>query len=108
MPAVTQYESLIVSLGPTLNTVDEGTKRAAYEAAEAYVAERCTWSVGAGSDPAPASLVQAVRLLTSRYLARRNSPDGLAGGGDLGPVRVAAVDRDVDRLIAPWRNVVLA
>lgn len=76
----------------------------AWAAAEAYVADRCEWP----EDHPPAVLGQAVELLTRRYLARRNSPDGLVGSGEYGPVRVTTVDRDVERLIFPWRRMVLA
>lgn len=82
----------------------------AWAAAESYVEQRCTWpSDGAGNfDPAPPALIQAVGLLTARYLARRNSADGLVGMGDLGAARVPGVDRDVDRLIFPFRKVAIA
>lgn len=92
----------------------------AYQAAERWVAERCTWETaevqvddgegGATTVEQPVDvedLVQAVILLTGRYLARRNSPDGLIGMGELGVMRVAAIDRDVQNLIATHRKVVL-
>ena len=73
-----------------------------HEAAEGYISERCRWD----EDNPPASLRQAVVLLVGRYRARRNSPDGLVGMGDLGVMRVPAADRDVAALIAPHRRVV--
>lgn len=76
----------------------------AWQAAEAYVAARCEWE---GPD-APQDLVEAVLLLSARYVARRNSPDGFVGMGEFGPARVPVSDRDVDRLIFPWRRTVLA
>ena len=85
--------------------------RVAWAAAEGYIASRCSWpayDTDGRALPAPAALVQAVRLLTARYLARHNSPDGLAAaGGELGPVRVAGTDRDVEALIGPYRRVVI-
>ncbi|MFT4295638.1 MAG: hypothetical protein QM582_09530 [Micropruina sp.] len=82
---------------------------AAYKAAEAATRKRCRWPY-ADSDgdpiPAPDDLVQAVILRTGRYMARANSPDGLVGMGDLGMMRVSSVDRDIERLEAPWRPVV--
>jgi len=89
---------------------DEARVLTAWRAAEGFVAARCRWPMLAADgvtplDP-PDELRQAVMLLTSRYLARWNSPDGLVGAGELGPVRVATVDRDVSALIAPWRTVV--
>lgn len=83
---------------------DSDQVRTAWEAAEAYVAERTHVDEG----PSPAALVQAVYLLTARYLARRNSPEGFVGLGDLGPARVPINDRDVERLIDPWRRFPVA
>lgn len=92
--------------------LDQSAVESAYRAAEAYVGVRVTWAPiddAAGFvPPAPNDLVQAVQLITARYLARKNSPDGFVGMGDLGLARVGATDRDVDRLIAPWRKQVLA
>lgn len=77
----------------------------AWLAGEAYVAGRTH------RDPAltpPSDLVLAVDLLTARYLARRNSPDGMVGLGDLGPAHVAYTDADVERLLNPWRFFAVA
>lgn len=74
-------------------------------AAESYVASRCQWVPDADGH-APGDLVQAVRLLVARYLARRNSPDGFVGMSEFGPARIATVDRDIESLIAPYRRVV--
>ena len=92
----------------------------AYQAAERWIAKRCRWKTelvevddGEGGtteveQPVDVEdLVQAVILLTGRYMARRNSPDGLVGMGELGVMRVAAIDRDVQSLIAPNRIVVV-
>lgn len=88
----------------------------AYQAAERWVAHRCTWKTVEQEDedgnpievPVDVEdLVQAIVLLTGRYLARQNSPDGLVGMGDLGVMRVSAVDRDVQSLIAPYRKIVV-
>jgi hypothetical protein len=56
----------------------------------------------------PDDLVLAVCLQTQRLLARRNSPDGLVGMGDLGMARVPVSDSDIASLIAPWRFVVVS
>lgn len=81
----------------------------AIAAADAWVDARTRWpetqSDGVPLEP-PSDLVQACRLLASRYLARRNSPDGFVGMGEMGPARITTVDRDVESLIAPWRPVV--
>jgi len=72
-------------------------------AAESWIASRCRVPA---EGPAPAALVQAVRLFVARHLARRNSPDGFIGMSELGPARIASVDRDIETLIAPYRKLV--
>lgn len=81
----------------------------AHAAAESFVSSRARWprvaSDGTLLDP-PGAIVEAIKLMTARYLQRRNSPDGLVGMGDMGAVRVTSVDRDVVALIAPWSPAV--
>lgn len=103
----------------------------AHKAAEAHVATRTgsRWSYSDKLDPVtgdvvrdawgvpvlvwdpdvepPGDLVLAVMLLAHRYLARRNSPDGLAGLGDGLVGRVPISDRDADRLMGPWLPVIV-
>jgi hypothetical protein len=38
-------------------------------------------------------------LLASRLYKRRNSPEGVAGWGDLGVIRIVASDPDIARLL---------
>jgi len=54
----------------------------------------------------PDDLRLACLLRCARYLARRNSPEGIVGFGDFGPARVTTVDRDVAALEAPYLPVV--
>lgn len=42
---------------------------------------------------------EAIVLLASRLYKRRNSPEGVAGWGDLGVIRVVASDPDIHRLL---------
>lgn len=109
--SVTTQQETIRALGPVASGLDEEVKRRAYLAAEAYVLRRCTWPTlgldGVTVLPAPDSLVQAVQLLTARYLERRNSPSGVLGSGDFGVVRVSSSDRDVSALIAPYRRMLV-
>lgn len=89
----------------------------AYQAAERWVGKRCTWTtetVTEGEPPVEVEkpvevedLIEAVILMTGRYMARRNSPDGLVGMGEFGVMRVSAIDRDVQSLIAKNRKIVL-
>ena len=53
----------------------------------------------------PDELVQAVVLLTARYLARANSVEGLVSMGDQAAY-LPSQDRDVASLIEPYRPVV--
>jgi len=76
----------------------------AWEAAESQVASECRWS----AIPAPAALVESVILRTARLLARRDSPTGVIGVGEFGPVRLSTVDRDVEALEAHYRKAVFA
>lgn len=73
------------------------------EAAEAYVRSRCR--IDADTSP-PGDIVEAIRLLINRYLARRNTADGTYGMSEFGVGRIATVDRDIQALIAPYRPVV--
>jgi hypothetical protein len=50
----------------------------------------------------------AAMLRCARYLARRNSPEGLVGFGDLGVVQVAMSDRDIGQLESPYLRVTVA
>lgn len=110
-PPITAYEDVKASVAPS---AADGILEPLWEAAEGYVWERIRpWyepdSEGNPPDPvppAPATLGQAVRMLTARYYARRNSPDGFLGMSEFGPARVPTVDRDVEALIGPHRPVV--
>lgn len=106
---ITTKEAVRDWLGSPTN-LDDAVLTSAWQAAEAYVGNRCSWE-GQDADPAvpaPADLVQAVNLLTARYLDRRNSPNGLVGFGDLGAARVPSGDIDVERLMNPWRDIAVA
>lgn len=50
----------------------------------------------------------ACMLRTARYLARRNSPDGLVGFAEFGPARVARLDADIDTLERPYLKFAFA
>ena len=102
MTPITKIEDVMVWLGPGH---DQVIVNDAYLGAEAWVGSRVTWD---DSQPAPDDLVLAVDLQTQRLLARRNSPDGLVGMGDLGMARVPVSDSDIASLIAPWRFQVIA
>lgn len=103
---ITDFDSVKTWLGEP--AIPDDVIMAAYQAADSYVDSRTIWepeSLDPDPDPPPApdDLVLAVNLLTARYLARRNSPDGIVGLGDLGPANVPVIDRDPERLMDPWR-----
>ena len=87
-------------------THDSAQVEEAWAAADAWVAARVRYRPDASGVDVPGDLVKAVVLLTARYLARRNSPDGFLGMGEFGPARVPINDRDANSLIAPYRRVV--
>lgn len=106
---ISTQEQVLAWLGnPKL---DEDLVVDCWQAAEAYVDARVMWEPvdvitdddGNEIEVAPADLVQAVNILTARYLARRNTPDGMVGLGELGAVQVPYTDADVERLLNPWR-----
>lgn len=58
----------------------------------------------------PDDIVEATLLQAARLYKRKNTPDGIAGAGDFGPVRVSRFDPDVEELVAPFvrRRVLVA
>ncbi len=105
--AVTTKERVLEVLGVKTSPHFE----VGYAAAEGAVASGCRWPTvdeDGVEIEAPAALVEAVVLRTARYLARRESPAGVVGVGEYGPVRISSVDRDIEELEAPWRRVVFS
>jgi hypothetical protein len=58
--------------------------------------------------PVPYGVHQAGLLLTNRLMSRRNSPDGIAGVGDMGTAMVRSYDTDIDGLLGAWTESVVA
>jgi hypothetical protein len=90
-----------------------GVLEACLQAAIAYIGWRCddeldliqdTGSVDYYEESVPANLHTATLMLTSRLFRRRLSPEGVAGFGDFGAVRVSRVDQDIEALITPNRS----
>lgn len=52
----------------------------------------------------PDAVRSACVLMASRLFSRRQSPEGVAGFGDIGAVRISGVDVDVMELIAAHRS----
>ena len=89
----------VLGVQPGLARVVQG-----YAAAESAVASLCCWPEG----DVPGALVEAVVLRTARYIASVDSPSGVVGFGENGPVRIQSVDRDIESLEGPWRKVVFS
>lgn len=53
----------------------------------------------------PVDIKQATILLAMRQFKRYDSPLGVAGFGDIGAIRVARIDPDVDALIQPFKKI---
>jgi hypothetical protein len=58
-----------------------------------------TW----GWPEVPVDVKQACLLLSARIFSRRESPQGVAGWGDFGMIRVNAEDRDATALLTPYQ-----
>lgn len=61
-----------------------------------------------GEAAVPSAVNLACRMQTSRMLQRRKSPEGVAGWGEFGVVRIGQVDNDVAALLAPYRIPAIA
>lgn len=70
------------------------------EEGEALVEVRGVW----GWTTTPTAIKQATIIMASRFYKRLDSPLGVAGFGDIGVVRVAKLDPDVEALIAPFKK----
>ena len=56
----------------------------------------------------PTAIKQATIILSVRQFKRYDSPTGVMGFGDLGVMRVGAVDPDISALLQPFRRMFLA
>ena len=83
------------------------------DAAIAYIGWRCDGELedattqdtdGNYDEIVPDNLREATKMLASRLFRRRLSPEGVAGFGDFGAVRVTRVDPDIEALITPNRS----
>ena len=70
------------------------------EEGEALVEVRGVW----GWSATPVAVKQATIIMASRLYKRNDSPLGVAGFGDIGVVRVAKLDPDVEALIIPFKK----
>jgi hypothetical protein len=66
----------------------------------ALILDRCESNLNS-TDPWPETAEFAAKLQGARLVKRRASPEGVAGMGDFGPVRVVGLDPDVENLLSP-------
>lgn len=50
----------------------------------------------------PDNVVEACLILAARLFRRKDSPDGTAGAGDFGPIRIARSDPDVAEMLSHY------
>ena len=86
-------DALRASLG-TVSNVNNTNLERALTAATAWVTERVMPERLEDDETQ-----EAIVLLASRLYKRRNSPEGVAGWGDLGVIRIVASDPDIARLL---------
>jgi hypothetical protein len=86
-------DALRASLGTVSNVSNVNLERS-LTAATAWVRERVKAELLEDDETQ-----EAIVLLASRLYKRRNSPEGVAGWGDLGMIRIVASDPDIARLL---------
>lgn len=108
-PDIDEVEAYIGEVGTDQLDVLEDSLNAAI----AYIGWRCndeldliqdTGSAYYYDEIVPDNLREATKMLASRLFRRRLSPEGVAGFGDFGAVRVTRVDPDIEALITPNRS----
>jgi hypothetical protein len=72
----------------------------AVDTTNVLILQRCQTYLN-DTDPWPATAEYAAKLQGARLVKRRASPEGVAGFGDFGPVRVGAIDPDIEQLLTP-------
>jgi hypothetical protein len=77
-----------------VTTVDQATA-----ATNALIAGRCVPDL---PDPWPEEVFYAALMQAARLVKRRASPEGVAGMGDFGPVRISVMDPDIEAELGPW------
>ena len=91
----------------TVNPVDQAEVQRCLDAAIAYLTYRCDIVDDTEDPPAPIvpdDVRRACVMLTARLFSRRNSPEGAAGFGDFGVVRVTRIDPDIEAMLLSARS----
>lgn len=87
--------------------VDDDAIAVALAAVQDAIRARCP-CLFTSTPTVPDSAYEAALLWASRLLARRNSPEGIIGSSETGVATIAGYDRDVQRLLSPFIDPVLA
>ncbi len=77
------------------------------DASVAYIGWRCDTNIVEDddyTDIVPENVRLATLMLVSREFRRRLSPEGVAGFGDFGAVRISRIDPDIELMITPQRS----
>ncbi len=77
------------------------------DASVAYIGWRCDDNIIEDDDYVdivPENVRLATLMLVSREFRRRLSPEGVAGFGDFGAVRISRIDPDIELMITPQRS----
>ncbi len=77
------------------------------DASVAYIGYRCDGNIDEDddyTDIVPANVRLATLMLAGREFRRRLSPEGVAGFGDFGAVRISRIDPDIEIMITPQRS----
>lgn len=90
---IADLDALRASLGTASNINDNLLERALV-AATSWVTDRVMVA-----ELESAEAQEAIVLLASRWYKRRQSPEGVAGWGDLGVIRILAKDPDIEALL---------
>lgn len=79
--------------------VGDATLAHALDVATAWVTDRVYPTPDATLGQRHPEVTEAILLLAHRLFKRLQSPEGIAGWGDLGVVRILGTDPDIERLL---------
>lgn len=69
------------------------------DAAVAHIESQYTLPDSPGED-----VIQAILMQATRYVKRRQTPEGVFALGDFGTIRMSGFDPDVTALLAPYKS----
>lgn len=91
---LTTFMGITSSDAGLATTVDQ-----AVAATNSIIVKRCVPDL---PDPWPDEVTFAALEQGARLVKRRASPEGVAGMGDFGPVRISVMDPDIEAQLGPW------